>query len=390
MHRRAPEFSRLGGATEITHRVALQSRSRLDDHDSRRSAVLVLTSAGLGEGRFHHSCATFLVAHSSGDSGGQIVDPRKGRILMALSKTPVQAVDTDDIEQQIREIVCRNDENRLIAELARIVGRNIGEVPVTRASTALVEPIDRDKNDEESGRGSAPGFGRSAEQGLEFDGPAEQGLEFDGPAEQDLDDEIEPRPDELVAPSAPGKPIQRRPYALGLAVAILLVALGAVVAAAMRVWSVDGSGSEARVINSENAAAQEAPVAAPERQTPSPSMGASGPSPELIDVVGTTTPAPRDTAVIPSPPTTPAAAADEPLPAAPQSEALNLMFGTPHRVFTLLIKPDLDPASPGKPELAPLPPIKPNALSTTATATRKAAHTAIVSHSRQSGKNDAR
>lgn len=287
---------------------------------------------------------------------------------MTLSKTPVQVVDVDDIEHQIREIVRRKSESRLVAELARIVGRNISEVPVGRAPTVLVQPSNRDKNDQETDWGSAPDF------------DAEQEWDFDGSAEQDLDDEIERRPDEsnLVAPSALSKPSQRWPRALSLAVPMLVV-LGAVVASAMRFWSMDGPSSDARVINSENAAVQEPPIAAPDWETPSPSMTASGSSPELIDVVGTPTPAPRDTAVIPSPSATSNAVADEPLPDAPQSAAINFVFGTPHRVFTLSIKPDLGPASPGELEMAPLPPIKPKTLSSMATATRKAAHTAIAS-----------
>jgi hypothetical protein len=64
-------------------------------------------------------------------------------------------------------------------------------------------------------------------------------------------------------------------------------------------------------------------------------MGAAVSPPEP-EVVGTT-PAPLDAAVIPSAPTMPTVAANEPVPDAPQFMTESSMFGTPHQspFFTL-------------------------------------------------------
>jgi cell division septation protein DedD len=49
----------------------------------------------------------------------------------------------------------------------------------------------------------------------------------------------------------------------------------------------------------------------------------------------------------------------------PKRAADSSMFGTPHRVVTVSVKPDATIMSTGKPEVAPLPPTKPRTLAST-------------------------
>jgi cell division septation protein DedD len=58
-------------------------------------------------------------------------------------------------------------------------------------------------------------------------------------------------------------------------------------------------------------------------------------------------------------------AAGVPLPDLPKRAADSSMFGTPHRVVTVSVKPDATIMSTGKPEVAPLPPTKPRTLAST-------------------------
>jgi len=98
------------------------------------------------------------------------------------------------------------------------------------------------------------------------------------------------------------------------------------VAVAMRAGPVNVVESTASVIKADDAPAQDSQVTSPDLQTPSQSaMGAA------VDVVATTTPAPLDAAVIPSIPSPPTVAANEPVPDAPQPMTDSSMFGTPHR-----------------------------------------------------------
>lgn len=281
---------------------------------------------------------------------------------MELLHGRAQAVDVDNIERQIREIARRKSDARLVAELARILGRNVGQVRVSPSETA--PSSDRNDQDVDDGFSQGP----------------DESVELASHRAVDL------KPDELeaLAPPALSAPSRRRLRALGLAVPIL-VALGAGAAVAMRVALTYGVGSEPPAIKAEEPTPLEAQVAAADLQMPAQSeMGLAGSSLVPIDLVQTTTPAPSDTTVISPTPPARTVAANEPVPSAPQSEAINLMFGTPHRVNTVSIKPDLALASKGEPEVAPLPPTRPKTLVSTVTTTVKAGHTTLMAqHSRQ-------
>jgi hypothetical protein len=148
------------------------------------------------------------------------------------SKNPLQAVDLDDLERQIREIAPRRSDNRL-AELGRIVGWKLGGVRV---------------------------------------------------------DAVRAGPVAALAPPAMKKRGQGRAHALGLAVPILLVTVGVGVAVAMRAGPVNVVESTAPVIKADDAPAQDSQVTSPDLQTPSQSAMGAAVSPPEPDVVGTTTP----------------------------------------------------------------------------------------------------
>src|SRR6476646_10263319 len=116
---------------------------------------------------------------------------------MALSKTRLQAVDLDDIERQIREIAPRRNDDRL-AELAKLVGLNLGGGRVRAIPATPISPSDRDQEN-----------GQAAD--------AESAQDFGGSVEQASDDAEGRGPDQPDAPAPRAlERSQRRSRALGL------------------------------------------------------------------------------------------------------------------------------------------------------------------------------
>jgi sporulation related protein len=288
---------------------------------------------------------------------------------MTSSKTSDQGVDLDDLERQMRTVPLPNRSDDRLAELARMVGRNVSGVLGGRQQVAPAAPIkpsapDRsfDEDEVHTEVGSARDSHASVDQAIHGDG-------------------VERVPESSdAAPRASKKRSHPSSRALAFGVSFLLVTVGVGVAVVMRAGPVDRLGSEPPLIKADDAPVQQAQVAAGDQTPSQPALGTAGSSAKSakpdqpVGVVAATNPAlPRNT-VIPVALTMPLAAANVPLPDPPKPASESSIFGTPHRVVTVSVKPDATIMSKGKPEVAPLPPAKPRTLAsadTTASARAK-------------------
>ncbi|SEE15254.1 Sporulation related domain-containing protein [Rhizobiales bacterium GAS191] len=257
---------------------------------------------------------------------------------MTLSKTSVQAVDLDDLERQMRDVAIPKRSDDRLAELARIVGRNLGGIVGGReqaASAAPVQPAVRDGSFDEDEPHAEYGSAQDS------DGSVDQS--FDG-------DDVERVPDTsdtALAQRALKMRSLRSPRALALVVPFLLVTIGVGAAVVMRARPMDGLGSKAPVIKADDAPLQQAKIAEGDQalsQSALEAAGSSGKSDQLVVAAPSVSP-------------------PDLLQTAPGSS----VFGTPHRVSTVSVKPDVTIVSKGKPEAAPLPPTKPRTLASAAT-----------------------
>jgi hypothetical protein len=247
---------------------------------------------------------------------------------MNYVEDPLQAVDLDDIERQIRE--------------------------TAPSRTAPFQPGVSDKKDEqEAENGSAQDSDESVDQ-VFYD----YSLAW-----------VPNTPDAALAPRALKKRSRLSLYVLALAEPLLLVTVGVGLAVVMRAGQTDELGSKAPVIKAEDAPAQEARVAAPDVQTPSqPALGTASSlvTPDQpVDVIAATNSGPPPSAVLPAAPTVRMVATDVSLPYPPEPASDTSTLGTPDRISTASIKPDLTSVSKGEPETAPLPPTKPRSLAST-------------------------
>jgi hypothetical protein len=279
---------------------------------------------------------------------------------MTLSKTSVPTVDLDDIERQLREIAIPRSSDVGLAELARIVGQNLGRALLSRerGSPASVQPKVR-----------AVAGKRHVKDG------SAQGSR--GSVEQALDGGVVPLG--ALAPRALKKRSHLRSSALAFAVPVLLVTVGVGAAVVMRAGSMDELGSRAMaIVKADDAPVQEPQVAAGDQTASQWAIGAAGSPPgpdQPIDVVAALGPAPPEATVIPAAPTMPIVSANVSLSEPPQPAAVSSIFGTPHRVYTVAVNTDLTVVSKGEPEVAPLPPAKPKTLASTDTTTARAIRT---------------
>jgi hypothetical protein len=301
---------------------------------------------------------------------------------MTLSETSVQAVDLDDLERQMRDVIPKRSDDPL-TELGRLVGRSLGGSTGGREQAASVTPhpkvsagsLDEDKAHAE------------VESPLGSKVPVDQSLHDDNLAR------IPNAPDAAFAPRALKKRSRLSSYMLALAALLLVVVGGVGLAVVMRAGPTDGSRSEAPVIKADDEPVQQVQVAA-DIQTPSPpALGAavSSANPDQpIDVAAATHPATRPAAVTPVGPAIPTAAAEASVSDSPKPAADSSMIGTPHRASTVSIKPDATIMSKGTPEAAPLPPIKPKKLASMDGSVRAVRVTSSVSRlQHRSGRNDA-
>jgi hypothetical protein len=270
-----------------------------------------------------------------------------------MHEDPFQAVDLDDVERQIREIDPRSTEDRL-AQLARIVGRNMGGVREGPSSGGALRPSDREKkNDQEPENESAKGSREWIEQALDTGAG----------------------PDSLraLAPRVSQDGSRRQSRALVLAVPILIVALGVSVVATMRTGPMANVENKTPVIKSDDVSVQEAPANAGAQPPSQPAMGASGSSAQPIGAVVVVTPVPLDAAPIPSTAPMPVAANVTP-PDPPQPVTDSSTYDTPRRALMISVKPDLITTPKRETEMAPLPPTKPKTLASRESTTVRIAH----------------
>jgi hypothetical protein len=280
---------------------------------------------------------------------------------MTMSKTSVQAVDLDNLERQMRDIAIfkRSDDRR--AELARIVGQNLGGLPTGRYASVLpFQSSIRDDMDEPQ-----------AEDGPAQDSEGSIGHALDGDSVGSVPD----TPDAALS----RRPSRRRSHlssrALALVVPLLLVTVGVGAAMMMRAGPMAGLGTRAPIIRADGASSQQVAHPAGAQPLSQSTLGTVGSPTNPDQVVAAAKPVPPRDAVNPAATTMPVVAADVSLPNPPQPWAENTAFDTPHRLATGAVKPDAAIMSKGKPEAAPLPPTKPRTLASAGATAFRAAPT---------------
>ena len=265
---------------------------------------------------------------------------------MSLSKTSAQGVDLDDLEQHVVAIPKRNGDP--LAELARIVGRDLGRLG-GRQQSAPATPV----------QSSVPEGSFGEDEPHVEAGPA---LESDALVDQALDGRgVEPvadTSDAALARRASKKRSLASPGALALSVSLVLITVGLGVGMVLRVGPFSGLGGKTPVAKAGDAP-QQAQIAAGD-QTPSQSaFGAAGTSAkpdQTADVAIVTTAAPpRPAATLMLP-----IVAANPPPDPPKPAAESPVFGTPS------VKPNEMIISKGKADS--LSPTKSRTLASTDTA----------------------
>jgi SPOR domain len=281
---------------------------------------------------------------------------------MTLSETSVQGVDLDDLERQMRTVPLPKRSDDALAELGRIVGRDLGGLGGRQqaAPAAPIQPSAGDGSFDEDEPHVEDGSAQDSEVSVD----------------QALHESVAwalHTPDAALAPRALKKRSRLSSYVLALAEPLLLVTVGVGLAVVIHAGPMDGLGNEAPVIKAEDAPAQEAQVAVGDQTPSQPALGAvvgSAKPDQPVDVAPPINPAPPRAAVIPAAPAMSMAAADLSLPDPSKPAADSSMFGTPHRASMVSTKPDATTMAMGTPEAAPLPPTKPRTLASTDTTVR--------------------